>query len=67
MKKTVAIILALCMVFALCACGQGSASSASAKIKIGMVTDVGGVNDKSSTRLPGKAFRHFRLRIPALR
>ena len=46
MKKILALVLALCMVFALCACGQ-SGSAASAKIKIGMVTDVGGVNDKS--------------------
>ena len=47
MKKTVAIILALCMVFALCACGKSASGTAAAKIKIGMVTDVGGVNDKS--------------------
>ena len=45
MKKILALVLALCMVFALCACGQ--AGGGSAKIKIGMVTDVGGVNDKS--------------------
>ena len=47
MKKILALVLALCMVFALCACGKSTSSSASAKIKIGMVTDVGGVNDKS--------------------
>ena len=47
MKKILALVLALCMVFALCACGQSAAPAASAKIKIGMVTDVGGVNDKS--------------------
>ena len=46
MKKILALVLALCMVFALCACGQ-TAAPAAAKIKIGMVTDVGGVNDKS--------------------
>ena len=46
MKKILALVLALCMVFALCACGQAAAPAA-AKIKIGMVTDVGGVNDKS--------------------
>ena len=46
MKKILALVLALCMVFALCACGQ-SAAPAAAKVKIGMVTDVGGVNDKS--------------------
>ncbi len=49
MKKTLAILLVLCMVFALAACGQKAADSSSAapKIRIGMVTDVGGVNDKS--------------------
>ena len=47
MKKILALVLALCMIFALCACGQSAAPAASAKIKIGMVTDVGGVNDKS--------------------
>ena len=47
MKKILALVLALCMIFALCACGQSAAPAASAKVKIGMVTDVGGVNDKS--------------------
>ena len=43
MKKILALVLALCMVFALCAVS----ASADGKVKIGMVTDVGGVNDKS--------------------
>ena len=47
MKKILALVLALCMVFALCACGQAGGGAAAAKIKVGMVTDVGGVNDKS--------------------
>ena len=47
MEKILALVLALCMIFALCACGQAAAPAAAAKIKIGMVTDVGGVNDKS--------------------
>ena len=48
MKKILALALALCMIFALAACGQSAAPAASAaKVKIGMVTDVGGVNDKS--------------------
>ena len=46
MKKILALVLALCMVFALAACG-GNGGNSGAKIKIGMVTDVGGVNDKS--------------------
>ena len=47
MKKILALVLALCMVFALCACGQAGGGASAAKVKIGMVTDVGGVNDKS--------------------
>jgi basic membrane protein A len=43
MKKILAMALVLCMMLAMCA----TASAADAKIKIGMVTDVGGVNDKS--------------------
>ena len=46
MKKILALVLALCMIFALAACGQ-KAAPAAAKTKIGMVTDVGGDNDKS--------------------
>ena len=52
MKKILALVLALCMVLALAACGgSGSNSSSNSapaeKTKIGMVTDVGGVNDQS--------------------
>ena len=64
MKKILALVLALCMVFALCACGAKTEAPAAeapaaeapaaeapaeapAKVRIGMVTDVGGVNDKS--------------------
>lgn len=68
MKKILALMLALCMVFALCACGsrepaaeeateapaEDAATEAPAeeaapaeKVRIGMVTDVGGVNDQS--------------------
>lgn len=68
MKKILALMLALCMVFALCACdssepaaeeateapAEDAATEAPAeeaapaeKVRIGMVTDVGGVNDQS--------------------
>ena len=43
MKKILALALALCMIFALCTVS----AFADDKIKVGMVTDVGGVNDKS--------------------
>ena len=50
MKKILALVLALCMVLALCACGakeEAPAAAPAEKIKVGMVTDVGGVNDRS--------------------
>ncbi len=47
MKKIFALVLVLCMVFSLCACGAKEEAPAAEKVKIGMVTDVGGVNDKS--------------------
>ena len=43
MKKILALALALCMIFAMAV----TASADDAKVKIGMVTDVGGVNDNS--------------------
>jgi len=43
MKKFLALVLALCMVSALCAVSASAADT----VKIGMVTDVGGINDKS--------------------
>ena len=68
MKKILALMLALCMVFALCACSSSEPAAEEAteapaedaateapaeeaapaeKVRIGMVTDVGGVNDQS--------------------
>lgn len=58
MKKMLALVLALVMVFTLVACGNGddNANDGNASntdvpevttIKVGMVTDVGGVNDQS--------------------
>ena len=48
MKKFLVMILAISMVLSLTACGgKGAAGGSGKKVKIGMVTDVGGVNDKS--------------------
>jgi len=49
MKKFFALLLALCMILSLAACGGngGNDNKGDKKTKIGMVTDVGGVNDKS--------------------
>ena len=70
MKKTLALVLALCMIFALAACGSkpaAQAPAAEAKVKIGMVTDVGGVNDKSFNQTSWKACRLWPPRTAALR
>ena len=45
MKKILALLMVLCMVLSLAACGDNKDNTK--KIKIGMVTDVGGLNDKS--------------------
>lgn len=47
MKKYIALVLVICMALALCACGAKPAAPAAESYKVGMVTDVGGVNDKS--------------------
>ena len=49
MKKFLALILSLVMVLSLVACGGGADEGEGevTTIKVGMVTDVGGVNDKS--------------------
>ncbi len=44
MKKQIAVLLMLVMLFSLTACGESESGDT---IKIGMVTDVGGVNDAS--------------------
>ena len=45
MKKILALLMVLCLVLSMAACGDNK--DGSKKIKVGMVTDVGGVNDKS--------------------
>ena len=49
MRKSVFVLIALLLVvsMALAACGGAAAPSTGAKMKVGLVTDVGGVNDKS--------------------
>lgn len=53
MKKIVALLLALCMVFALCACGNSSAKSDD--IHIGIVT--GSVSQSEDDRRGAEAFQ----------
>lgn len=46
-KRVISLLLACAMTFSLAACGGKSTKKEDKKIKIGMVTDVGGVNDGS--------------------
>ena len=61
MKKILAMVLVLCMMFALCA----TASAADDKIKIGMVTDVGGVNDQSFNQFAWAGLQNLAAEDPS--
>ena len=61
MKKILAMVLVLCMVFAL----PATASAAHAKVKVGMVTDVGGVNDKSFNQLAWEGLQALAAEDPS--
>ena len=61
MKKILAMVLVLCMVFALTA----TASAAGDKFKVGMVTDVGGVNDKSFNQLAWEGLQALAAEDPS--
>ena len=53
MKRILALVLALCMVFALCACGNGDKDAKETDTpnettyKVAMITDSGDITDKS--------------------
>lgn len=64
-KKYIAIILVICMALALCACGNKPEAPAEAKIKIGMVTDVGGVNDKSFNQTSWEGLQALQAEDPS--
>jgi len=71
MKKFLAILLALCMVFALCACGAASttdttseaasteASDSDAEMKVAMITDYGDITDQSFNQTTYEACKAF--------
>ena len=51
LKFVAAGVLLLMLVPALAACGSSSSTAAAKKIKVGLVTDTGGLNDKSFNHL----------------
>lgn len=83
MKKVVAFVLAAAMSMSLVACSSSTASSAPAAsaasqaastpaadgktVKIGMVTDVGGVNDKSFNQTSWEGLQALAAEDPSLR
>ncbi len=64
MKKILALVLALCMVFALCACGAKtetttSAAPAATTYKVAMITDYGDITDQSFNQTTYEACKAF--------
>ncbi|MBR1566406.1 MAG: BMP family ABC transporter substrate-binding protein [Oscillospiraceae bacterium] len=60
MKKILALVLALCMVFALAACGQSAAPAASGSAnKVAMITDYGDITDQSFNQTTYEACKAF--------
>ncbi|MCQ2558993.1 MAG: BMP family ABC transporter substrate-binding protein, partial [Oscillospiraceae bacterium] len=60
MKKILALVLALCMVFALCACGsKADTKQDAAKLAVAMVTDYGDITDQSFNQTTYEACKAF--------
>ena len=61
MKKLVALLLALVMVFALCACGgdKDNGGKDSATYKVAMITDYGDITDQSFNQTTYEACKAF--------
>ncbi len=65
MKKILALVLALCMVFALAACGRGAEQPAgqsaetAAEVKVAMITDYGDITDQSFNQTTYEACKEY--------
>ena len=61
MKKILALVLALCMVFALAACGQQAAPAQSdaSGMKVAMITDYGDITDQSFNQTTYEACKEY--------
>ena len=65
MKRILALVLALCMVFALCACGNGDKDSKEtdkpdkAAMKVAMITDYGDITDQSFNQTTYEACKAY--------
>lgn len=68
MKRFLALILALCMVFALCACGNGGdkkddtkaeETASTSDMKVAMITDYGDITDKSFNQTTYEACKEY--------
>ena len=58
MKKILALVLALCMVFALCACGSAKGGKKDA-VAVAMITDYGDITDQSFNQTTYEACKAF--------
>ena len=66
MKKILALVMALCMVFALCACGQTATAPAATEapaeepaISVAMITDYGDITDQSFNQTTYEACKGY--------
>ena len=65
MKRILALVLALCMVFALCACGGGDKDPKTTDngnetaMKVAMITDYGDITDQSFNQTTYEACKDF--------
>ena len=65
MKRILALVLALCMVFALCACGDGDKDPKTTDngnetaMKVAMITDYGDITDQSFNQTTYEACKEF--------
>ncbi|MGI5976883.1 MAG: BMP family ABC transporter substrate-binding protein [Candidatus Limivicinus sp.] len=59
MKKILALVLALCMVFALCACGDSEGSEKAADMRVAMITDYGDITDQSFNQTTYEACKAY--------
>ena len=61
MKKILALVLALCMVFALAACGQKAAPAqqGASGMKVAMITDYGDITDQSFNQTTYEACKEY--------
>ena len=59
MKKILALLLALCMIFALAACGEAKTESSASDVRVAMITDYGDITDQSFNQTTYEACKEY--------